>query len=502
MKTAEKTPSRLSPLKRRLLHLLLEKKGIQLGALPTVKPRVERGPGPLSFAQERIWIFEQIESGTAAYHVPAAVRLTGALNLEALSQSLTEIVRRHEALRATFHAVEGVPVQVISPLSPLVCPKVDLRRFPRERGEEMAMDLARREVERPFDLSVGPLLRCRLCQLAEDEYIALLTTHHIASDGWSAHLLLGELAALYDAFYNGRTSPLSELPIQYQDFAHWQREQFREEALAEHMAYWVKQLGEEPLSFSLPTDGPRPSVRALREARRFIVLPPSLAASLTELSRKLGATLFMLTLAAFKTLLYRYTWQEEIVVGSPIANRNRAETERLIGFFVNTLVLRTRLGGNPEFRELVDRVREATLGAYAHQDLPFDRLVDALQTKRDAGRQPLFQIFFALNNNPTPALHLDRVTIEPLPFNNGIAKFDLEISLVERAEGLVVNAIYGADLFKDSTVERILRRYERLLRGVVADPAARLLEIPLDENGADQPEAAPTFINSDEFIFE
>jgi condensation domain-containing protein len=508
MQSESKSIRRLSPLRRRVLQLMLQKKGIQPRTSTAIQPRQGNGPSPLSYAQERIWFFEQLEPGTPAYNIPAAVRLTGPLNVEALRQSLTEIMRRHEALRTAFHSVEGSPFQIAGPAGSLPLPTIDMRGASAEieagasHPSQQTLEMIRREINRPFDLSVGPLLRCCLWRVGEDEHIALLTTHHIASDGWSIHLLFGELAILHDAFSCGKPSPLRELPVQYADFAQWQRERLQGEALDEQLTFWRRQLDQAPSTLNLPGDHPRPARRTFRGARHFIVIPPELTGSLNELSKQEGVTLFMLTLAAFKTLLYRCSWQEDIVVGSPIANRNRSETENLIGFFVNTLILRTNLSGNPGFRELLGRVRETTLGAYAHQDMPFDQLVDALQSKRDIGQHPLFQVFFALNNNPTPDFNLERVSLGPLSIDNGVAKFDVEISLIERDNGLVVNAIYNPDLFDSSTIELMLNRYATLLGEVAANPAARLLDVQVGEDGPVQPESAEPFLNSDQFAFE
>ena len=502
MKTEFQSRGALSPQKRRLLALMLEKKGVRLAESAVIQPRRERGPCPLSFAQERTWFFEQLESGTAAYNVPAAVRFSGALNIEALRQSLTEIMRRHEALRAVFHHVDGVPFQSSGPERQLVLPVIDLRALdPSDREEEM-LPLIRREIERPFDLETGPLLRCCLWQLGERDYVALMVTHHIASDGWSIHLLFGELAALYEVAGRGEQSPLPELAIQYSDFADWQRSWFKGNVLADHLDYWKRQLAANQATSSLPTDHPRGTSRTLRGARSVILLSAELTAELKQLSIREDSTLFMVTLAAFKTLMHRLCWLEEITVGSPIANRNRAETEGLIGFFVNTLILRTNLAGNPEFRELLRRVKEVTLGAYAHQDMPLDQLVDAIHLKRDIREHPLFQIFFALNNNPTPSVEMAGVGITPMRIDNGIAKFDIEISLIERDEGMVVTAIYNADLFERSSIESLLARYEKVLSGVARNPAARLLDIDLDENGGGQPEDAQDFLDDALFAFE
>jgi hypothetical protein len=501
MQSESKSTRHLSPLKRRVLQLMLEKKGNQPKSSTAIQPRQGCGPCQLSYAQERIWFFEQLEPGTPAYNIPAAVRLTGALQMEALRQALSEILRRHEALRTVFRIGNDGPIQSTAPNPRLPLRIVDLRNSAQSGGDNEMRRLARQECERPFDLSVGPLLRCCLWQL-DGEFVALVITHHIASDGWSLPLLFGEMAALYEAFSNGRPSPLPSLPIQYADFAQWQREWLQGEVLERQLSYWKSRVGDAPAGPSIKTDHARASEQTFRGAKSSVVMSHALLSSLKELGRDEGVTLFMLMLAAFETLLYRYTWQEDVIVGTPIANRNRPETEGLIGFFVNTLVLRTNLGGNPQFRELLGRVRETALGAYAHQDLPFDQLVDALQTKRGMQKQPLFQVFFALNNNRASAFDLPGITTRPLAVDNGVAKFDIEISLVERGDSLIVAAIYNADLFEETTIKLLLERYERCVREVAADPALRLLDIPLGDDCMTDTETGQVFVSGDEFDFE
>jgi aspartate racemase len=480
---------------------MLQKKGNQPKPSTAIQPREGCGPCSLSYAQERIWFFEQLEPGTPAYNIPAAVRLAGALQLEALRQALSEILRRHEALRTVFRIGDDGPVQITAPNPRLALRIVDLRNCAQACGDDELLRMARQEIERPFDLSIGPLLRCCLWQL-DGEFVALVITHHIASDGWSLPLLFGEMAALYEAFSNGRPSPLPSLTVQYADFAQWQREWLQGEVLERQLSYWKSRVGDAPTVPSIKTDHARASEQTFRGAKRSVVLPHTLLLSLKKLSRDEGVTLFMLMLAAFETLLYRYTWQEDVIVGTPIANRNRPETEGLIGFFVNTLVLRTDLGGNPQFRELLGRVRETALGAYAHQDLPFDQLVDALQTKRGMQKQPLFQVFFALNNNRASAFDLPGITTRPLAVDNGVAKFDIEMSLVERDDSLIVAAIYNADLFEETTINLLLERYERCVREVAADPLLRLLDIPLSDDCMTDTDTGQVFVSVDEFDFE
>ena len=380
---------------------LLEKK---VDTIPTFSIHRRSMPDafPLSFAQQRLWFFEEWQPGSPLYNVSKAVYLVGNLNISALEKSVSEIVNRHAALRATFSKKDGYPIQEIAPLEQFFLIKNDLTALPDIEREEEARQIAVAESRRPFDLEHGPLLRATLLILGETEYQLLLTMHHIASDGWSMGVLVEELATLYDAFINDRPSPLPDLPIQYADYAQWQRDWLQGEVLEQQLNYWKKQLADAPELLALPTDHPRPAVQTDQGATYSFTLSSELTDQLKELSQQEGVTLFMTLLAAFQVLLYRYSNQTDIVVGSPIANRTHAEIERLIGFFVNTLVLRTDLSGNPSFRELLKRVREVTLAAYAHQDLPFEKLVEELNPKRDLSHSPLFQVMFVLQNAPMP----------------------------------------------------------------------------------------------------
>ncbi|HEX8348925.1 MAG TPA: condensation domain-containing protein, partial [Hymenobacter sp.] len=446
---------------------------------PPLLPVEREGELLLSFAQARLWFLEQLEPGSYAYNMPAAVRLTGSLNVAALEQSLNEIVLRHEALRTTFRMVSGEPLQVIAPVLVLTLPLVDLRSLPEAQQEAQAERLATEEAQQPFDLAMGPLLRAKLLHLSEAEHILLLTMHHIVSDGWSMGVMIRELAALYKAFSMGKPSPLPELPIQYADFAHWQRQWLQGEVLAAQLFYWQQQLAGAQTVLELPTDRPRPAVQTFRGATQFLALPNPLSQKLKTLSQRSGVTLFMTLVAAFQTLLYRYTGQEDICIGSPIANRNRSETEELIGFFVNTLVLRTDLSENPSFQELLGRVREVTLGAYAHQDLPFEQLVEALQPERNLSHPPLFQVMFVLENAPMPTLELPDLTISSLERKTSTAKFDLTMSMEDTEQGLVGSLEYNTDLFDAGTISRMLEHFQTLLEGIVANPEQRLKNLSL-----------------------
>ncbi|HEY6190004.1 MAG TPA: amino acid adenylation domain-containing protein, partial [Pyrinomonadaceae bacterium] len=375
---------------------------------------------PLSFGQQRLWFLDQLEPGNPAYLMPAALRLDGKLKVSTLEQAFSEIVRRHESLRTNFALVDGQPVQIIAPAQPVTLSITDLSQLATDEREAEARRLAGAEAQRPFDLSAGPLLRVSLLKLAEDEHILLFTMHHIISDGWSIGVLVKEVTTLYEAFSAGQSSSLPELPIQYADFAHWQREWLQGEVLDAQLSYWREQLADAPV-LQLPTDRPRPAVQSYRGAHHSVRLDAALTDELKRISRQEGVTLFMLLLAAFQTLLSRYSGQEDIVVGSPIANRTRAEVEGLIGFFVNTLVLRTRLEGRPSFREVLGRVREAALGAYAHQDVPFEMLVEELEPERDMSRTPLFQVMFVLQNAPQESVMLSDLSISGVAVEAGTA---------------------------------------------------------------------------------
>jgi len=443
-----------------------------------ILPMPRTGDLPLSFAQQRLWFLDQLEPNSSVYNVPSGLRLKGPLDISALEQSLNEIVRRHEALRTTFSMVEGQPVQRISPSMRLALPVIDLSYLPESEREDEARRLTNEEAQRPFDLERGPLARSVLLHLGSEDHILPLTLHHIASDGWSMSILYRELSALYEAFSNGKPSPLETLPVQYADFAQWQREWLQGDVLGTQLGYWKMQL-ENVQTLQLPTDRPRPAVQSYRGARQSIVLSRELSEALKTLSRQQGVTLFMTLLAAFQTLLYRYTGQEDIAVGSPIAGRNRREIEELIGFFVNTLVLRTDLSGDPSFLEVLGRVRESSLEAYAHQDVPFEKLVEELQPTRNLSQNPLFQVMFILQNAPREALEFAGLTMSSVKIDSTKAKFDLTLSIQNEGEGLRGSLQYSSDLFNLETITRMLGHFRNLLEGIVANPEQRISEIPL-----------------------
>ncbi len=446
---------------------------------PPVRRAARDRPPPLSFAQESLWYLDQLGPRQATFNVSAALRVVGSLDLGALRRAFDEVVRRHEALRTAFASIDGRPVQVIAPSQPVPLEVVDLSGFPPEERRAEAERQAEEETRRPFDLATGPLFRASLFRLDEGDHAVLLTMHHIITDGWSFGVAAGELAALYGAFREGRPSPLPEPAIQYADYALWQREWLRGEAKERLLDYWRRHLdGVRPLE--LPTDRPRPPVRSARGDLRWFSLPRGLSDSLAELGRREGATPFMTLLAAFQLLLARSSEQETFAVGSPIANRNRAEVEGLVGYFINMLALRADLSGNPTFRELLGRVREAALGGYEHQDLPLELLVEALHPERDASRTPLFQAMFVLQNNQMPDVVPAGLTLEPFGGSGtGTAKFDLSLAMAETPEGLVGSLEYATDLFDGSTIDRMLGRFRGLLEAVVADPDRRASDLDL-----------------------
>ncbi len=447
--------------------------------LPPIKRISRDGELPLSFAQARLWFLAQLEQNSPFYNIPSAFRLQGRLNLAALSQSLNEILRRHEVLRTTFLTVEGRPVPVISPATRLDLPIIDLCKVPKSQQQTIVRQLTITEAKQPFDLSTGPLLRVKLLWISEQEYVALFTMHHIVADGWSIGVLVREMAALYQAFCNGHPSPLGELPIQYVDFAVWQRQSVIKEVFKAQLSYWRQHLEGAPTLLQLPTDYKRPTVATVRGATYSFSLSPELSFGLKTLSRKEESTLFMTLLAAFKILLYRYTLNTDIVVGTPIANRHQPEIEGLIGFFVNILVLRTDLSDNPSFDELLGRVREVALQAYTHQDLPFEQLVEELQPQRSTSYTPLFQVMFVLQNAPLASIELSGLTVSSLESNIGTAKFDLTLSMQETTEELIGTLEYNSDLFDEGTICRMVGHLHELLTAIVANPKQHLDELPL-----------------------
>jgi amino acid adenylation domain-containing protein len=444
--------------------------------------RIERAPRtgrlPLSFAQSRLWFLDQLSPGSSVYNIPYPLAIGGALDARALKGALTEVSRRHEALRTIFASVDGEPSQAISPAGPFPLPLIDLQGLPEPARRAEAGALIGCEARRPFDLTTGPLFRTSLLRLERERHVLLLTLHHIVADGWSLEILLRELTSLYAAIAAGRPSPFPELAVQYADFAIWQRQWLTGEALSRQLDYWRRQLAGAPAGLDLPTDLPRPALQTFAGATCSAPLPPELAADLRAFCRAEGVTLFMLLLAGFDVLLGRYSGQEDVLVGSPVANRNREETEGLIGFFVNTLVLRTDLSAAPSFRTLLRQVRESALAAYGHQDLPFETLVEELRPERDLSRSPLFQVLLALRNaGASPGIA--GLELVPLAGENATAKFDLSLGVIDSDSNLWSEVEYNTDLFEEGTARRLLGHLGRLLAAAVADPECGWRDLPL-----------------------
>ena len=445
--------------------------------VPDIKHADRSEDLPLSYAQQRIWVIEQMAPGNVAYNMPALVfRLKGSLKEEALHRSLTDIVQRHEGLRTTFRSVGGKPFQVITQTDKVPFKVVDLQHLAENERKSRAIQLATEEMTSPFDIEHGPLFRAVLFRLDKDDYILSIPTHHIVSDGWSLGVIIRELNTLYQAHLEGRSNPLSDLEFHYADYAIWQRDWLKGEVLQSEIEHWRDRLGNTPV-LELPLDHPRPPVMTYKGDRESITIPQHLLEALKSLSVDAGATLFMTLLSAFNVLLSRYSNQEDIVVGSPIANRNRKHLEGIVGFFVNTLALRTDLSGNPTFRELLKRVREVTLDAYSHQDVPFEEIVNALETNHDMSRSPLFQVMFVLQNVSVPGLEFEDIESSNIIVNDGTSKFDLWLSISERENGLLAILEYNTDLFEQATVRRLLDHYQILLENIVVDPNREITKI-------------------------
>ena len=427
---------------------------------------------PASFAQQRLWFIDQLTPGRATYNIPSALRIGGELKVEVLERALAEVARRHETFRTRFVVVSGEPQQVIEDQVNVHLPVLDLTCVVEEEEREAeAMRLALEEARQPFNLQQAPLFRGKLLRLGERNHVLLFTMHHIISDAWSIGILVEEVSVLYGAFSAGQPSPLPELPIQYADYSVWQREWLEGGVLEQQLAYWKRQLGESGM-LMLPTDRPRPAVQSQNGAGYDFVIAANLTRELKKLAEEQGVTLFMALVAVLQTLLYRYSGQNDITVGTPIAGRRSSETERLIGFFINTLVLRVDLSGAPSFTELLQRTKEVTLEAFAHQDVPFEKLVEVLSPERDLGRMPLFQVMIVLQNAPQSDLRLGDATLRPFnPVDNGTSKFDLRLEFGEDESGILISSLqYNTDLFKVETMIRMVEQYQTLLANIAADP--------------------------------
>ncbi|HYG08577.1 MAG TPA: condensation domain-containing protein, partial [Pyrinomonadaceae bacterium] len=453
--------------------------GWQLDMPPIVSsPRVEGAP--LSFAQSRMWFHYQMEPESALYNIAVAIRIKGALDAAALEESLQEIVRRHETLRTTFDTLNDQPVQIIAPEMPLPLPITDLSGLAPSERETEVRRLKKAEGARPFDFARGPLIRAGLLRLDANEHVLLLTMHHIISDGWSLGILIREVVQFYEAFSRQQPANFAEpLRVQYGDFARWQRQALQGERLEKLLSYWKRQLSGLSPVLDLPTDRPRPVIQSYKGARQSRKMPVLLTERLRKLARQEGVTQFVLLLAAFKLLLHRYTGQTDIGVGVGIANRTRVETENLIGFFANTLVLRSDLSGNPTFRELLTSERAVALDGYAHQDLPFEKLVEELQPERSLNHMPLFQVMFSMQNVPLPELELPGITLNIEEHEDETSKFDLMLSVSEAEQQLAFTFEYSTDLFEAATINRMFEHFQTLLTHIVEDADRPLSDLPL-----------------------
>ncbi len=465
--------------KLELLDYLLAEAEITSSQL-TIARRTSSENLPLSFAQQRLWFLNQLEPNSPFYNISAALRLKGVLNLPALENSFNEIIRRHEVLRTAFIVVDGQPIQVVTPCQKLTIKLIDLTALPTGEREIEAQKLTVQEIGQPFNLGSGLLVRSTLLCLSETEHILVFAMHHIVSDGWSIDVLVREVATLYECYCKSKPSPLPELTIQYADYAVWQRQYLQGEVLERQLNYWKQQLGSNLPVLELPCDRSRSHSQSFCGASQSFHLPQELVIALKSLSQQESCTLFMTFLAAFQVLLSRYAGMGDIVVGTPIANRDRTEIENLIGFFVNTLVLRTDLSDNPSFRELLKRVRETTLGAYEHQDLPFDLLVEALNPQRDLSHTPLFQVMFVWQNTSLSQVELSGLTWQTVETNSKTAKFDLTLLMEETELGLTGALEYNTDLFDGTTISRMVEHLQIVLEGIVANPHQHVAQLPLN----------------------
>lgn len=471
--------SELPQEKRRLLEAMLQEQGVDLSKLLIVPQSRDGNQFPLSYSQQRLWFLDKLEPDSALYNIAPALRLKGPLNVSALTRSFSEIIRRHEVLRTVFHEIDGEPVQIINPPFEMEIPVVGLEDVSADRLDDKIRTLAVKEATTPFNLSTGPLMRVRLLRISEEDHVLLVTMHHIVSDNWSTGLLIRELMALYDGNVNGTSVRLPDLPVQYADFAAWQRKWLSGKTLENQLTYWKKQLAGVDTVLNMPLDFPRPAYMTTNGDYITFSLDEETSARLNNLARQNDVTLFMLLTALFEVLLYKYSGQQNFCLGTPIANRNRQETETLIGFFVNTLVLRADIAGDLSFTGLLKYVKETTLNAYAHQDLPFETLVESLQPERNMSTSPLFQVMFVLNNAPMQSLQLSGLDIELLEFENKTSKFELILNAYEDKTGLKFKLEFNTDLYLPDTINRLISHYRQLISSVLDNPGARLSDLEM-----------------------
>ena len=465
--------------KARLLELMLKEKGIELRRPTSIPRRRTSKPCPLSFAQQRLWFLDQMGSGLTVYNMPYPVRVQGKLNIKILEDTFTEIIRRHESLRTKFINLDGEPKQVISAPCQFRLPVVDLRGLADKRRESEMLSLVRQEANYPFDLANGPLLRVCLLHLDAEDYAVLFTMHHIICDGWSLTVMLNEINRVYEVFCSGIGSPLPELPVQYADFACWQRQWLQGVVLEEHLSFWRERLEGRPSILELPTDYPRPAIKTYHGASLGMSLPAALHNKLKQLCRDEEVTLFSCLLAAFHVVLYRYTGEEDIVIGTSVANRTSPETEKLIGFFVNLLALRTNVSGDPSCRELIHRVQEVVLDAYAHQQLPFEKLVQEIYQQRTLNHTPLFQVFFMFMSSMEESEGVAGLRMTSIPIGMSTAKFDVSFALSEGANGLFGSIEYDVDLFDGARIATMGEHFKRVLEQIAVKPGQAISDIHL-----------------------
>ena len=475
MKASEEQFAGLSPAKRELLERLRRQATSSSSGASVIRKRPGGGPAPASFAQQRLWLVHQLDPQSHLFNVPRGIRLRGSLNIAALERALNEIVRRHEVLRTVFSGDPGELVQQAVDLPPLALPPVEI-------AIDDAVSHALAEFSRPFDLATGPIIRASLWKIADDDHILFLVMHHIVSDAWTAAILFDELEALYGAFSAGQPSPLPELPVQYADYSVWQREYLSGERLQKELTWWGKQLEGAPPVLTLRVDFPRPSTETSRGNLETARIAQPILDGLRQLAARESATLYITLLAAYTVLLSRWSGLEDIVVGTDFSNRAHTETEKLIGFFINLLPIRTRLSGSPTFRELIALVKKAALGAYAHPELPFEKLVEELKPERAPSRHPIVQVLLVMQNIPRPKRELAGLEVSEFPIPVITSKFDLAVFLEETPEGLAEQWVYSAELFTPETIRRMTRRFENLIVAALANPDARISDLEmLDE---------------------
>jgi len=470
----------LSPEKLACISEKLREQGKKSIDRPAIPRRLTLGPCPLSFAQRRLWFLQQMAPNSPFYHINSAARLTGALDLGALERALQEVTARHEILRTTFHSEEGEPIQRINPAPPIGICVADLTQLYESSQEELIADLARLHGMRTFDLAQGPLVRLSLLRMNEEDHILLLTLHHIIMDGWSVGLLVKEMITLYSGDVSGERVNLPSPLLQYADYASWQRGWLRGETLERELTYWRRQLADAPPLLEAPADRPRRAVPTYRGGVQPVRLGLEVLGNLRNLCQGTAASMFMVTLAGFKVLLSKYTGRKDILVGTPIAYREREELVGVLGLLLNTIVIRTNLGGDPSFEEVVRRVRSVTMEALTHQDAPFEKLVEELGKERDASFNPIFQIWFVMQKiEESGADALRRLSVRPMELKTETTLFDLMLDLKEGKDELVGCFRYSSDLYEQSTIYRMARRFERLMTGVANEPGKSISEIEL-----------------------